>query len=83
MPGGLAYGHSLNRELHAATGPLSPRQTRGRIGATDLGTATLGFGHLCYLSEIRAPCDSGRRKFSPNEFPHPAISADAWTAGAA
>jgi hypothetical protein len=53
-----------------------------RIGATDFGTAKLNFGHLCYLPEVRAPRDTGRRKFGPTEFPHPAISADAW-AGAA
>ena len=52
-----------------------------RIGATD-GTAKLTFGHLCYLPELRALRDTGRRKFDPTEFPHPAISADA-LAGAA
>jgi hypothetical protein len=49
-----------------------------RIGATDFGTAKLNFGHLCYLPEVRAPPDTGRREFGPTEFPHPAISADAW-----
>jgi hypothetical protein len=53
-----------------------------RIGATDFGTAKLNFGHLCYLPEVRAPRDTGRRKFGPIEFPHPAITLDAW-AGAA
>ena len=42
-----------------------------RIGATDFGTAKLTFGHLCYLPEVRAPRDTGRRKFGPTEFPHP------------
>ena len=42
-----------------------------RIGATDFATAKLTFGHLCYLPEVRAPRDTGRRKFGPTEFPHP------------
>ena len=42
-----------------------------RIGATDFGTAKLNVAHLCYLPEVRAPRDTGRRKFGPTEFPHP------------
>src|SRR6516162_1335096 len=44
----------------------------GRIGATDFGTAKIDFGHLCNLPEVRAPRDTGRGKFGPTEFPHPA-----------
>ena len=42
-----------------------------RIGATGMVTAKLNFGHLCHLPEVRAPRDTGRRKFGPTEFPHP------------
>ena len=53
-----------------------------RIGATGMVTAKLNFGHLCHLPEVRAPRDTGRRKFGPTGFPHPAISADAWVGAA-
>ena len=43
-----------------------------RIGAKDFGTAKPNFGHLCYLPQVRAPRATGRRKFGPTEFPHPA-----------
>ena len=69
-------------QAHWPTGIHLPGAPRGhgiavaaadvrRIGATDFGTAKLNVAHLCYLPEVRAPRDTGRRKFGPTEFPHP------------
>ena len=59
---GAPRGHGI------AVGAADVRQ----IGATDLGPEKPDFGYLCYLPEVRAPRDTGHRKFRPTEFLHPA-----------